>query len=147
MLFEYRNDEQCKLYQRYDDTSREYLQKFIKKYSHSAFLSLEYEQHYAIVCNENSKMIGDVSVFFTKADNCFTLGVTIAPLFQKKGYAYELLKELIFHLQECYPLVDIVALIEKDNFKSIALFKKLHFIEECYADTIQSYIFVLYAKS
>lgn len=146
-LFDYRNDDRCNLYQRYDDTSREYLQNFIQIYSNSTFLSLEEEQHYAIVCNEDHKMIGDISIFFTKADNCFTLGITIAPLFQKQGYAYELLKEVTTQLQSSYPSVDIVALIEKDNTKSISLFQKLHFIKECYADTIQSYVFTLYCKA
>lgn len=92
-------------------------------------------------------MIGDVSVFFSEADNCFTLGITIAPLFQKQGYAYELLNELIAQLQHHYPSVDIVALIEKDNAASISLFKKLNFVEECYADSIASYVFTIYGRT
>lgn len=64
LLFDYRNDRSCNLYQRYDDTSMAYLQKFIQDYSHNTFLSREEEQHYAIVCTKESKMIGDVSVFF-----------------------------------------------------------------------------------
>ena len=143
LLFDYRNDRSCNLYQRYDDTSMAYLQKFIQDYSHNTFLSREEEQHYAIVCTEESKMIGDVSVFFSEADNCFTLGITVAPFYQKQGYAYELLKELIKQMQDKYPSVDIVALIEKDNTASISLFKKLGFIEECFADSIQSYVFII----
>ena len=88
-------------------------------------------------------MIGDISVFFSEADNCFTLGITIAPAFQKQGYAYEILKEVTEQLQTAYPSVDLVALIEKNNAASISLFKKLNFIEECYADSIQSYAFTL----
>jgi RimJ/RimL family protein N-acetyltransferase len=124
-----------------------YLQKFVQDYSDSTFLSKEEEQHYAIVCNAKCEMIGDISVFFSEADNCFTLGITIAALFQKQGYAYELLKEVIAQMQNHYPSVDIVALIEKDNAKSISLFKKLNFIEECYADSIQSYVFTIYGKT
>ena len=146
-MFEYRNDSRCARYQRYEDTSMAYLQKFVQDYSHSTFLSREEEQHYAIVCSEKREMIGDISVFFSEADNCFTLGITIAPLFQKQGYAYELLKEVIAQLQDHYPSVDIVALIEKDNANSISLFKKLNFIEECYADSIQSYVFPIYGKT
>ncbi len=146
ILFDYRNDSRCNLYQRYEDTSKTYLQKFVQDYSHSTFLSKEEEQHYAIVCNENCEMIGDISMFFSEEDNCFTLGITIAPLFQKQGYAFELLSKVIAQIQNYYPSVDIVALIEKDNTKSISLFKKLNFIEECYADSIQSYVFVVYGK-
>lgn len=147
ILFNYRNDSRCNLYQRYEDTSKAYLQKFVQDYSHCTFLSKEEEQHYAIVCNATCEMVGDISVFFSEADNCFTLGITIAPLFQKQGYAYELLKEVIAQIQNHYPSVDIVALIEKDNDNSISLFKKLNFTEECYADSIQSYVFTIYGKT
>ena len=146
ILLDYRNDSRCNLYQRYEDTSKEYLQKLIQKYSHSTFLSREEEQHYAVVRIVNNEMIGDISVFFSERDNCFTLGITIAPEFQMQGYAYELLREVIAQIQSHYPSVDIVALIDKENIKSINLFKKLNFIEECYADSIQSYVFTIYGQ-
>ena len=146
-MFDYRNDTRCNLYQRYEDTSKEYLQKFIQDYVNSTFLSREEEQHYAIVCAKNSEMIGDISVFYSESDNCFTLGITIAPKFQGQGYAYEILNELVKKIQNDYPSTDIVALIEKDNSKSISLFKKLNFVEECYAESIQSYVFTIYGKA
>ena len=145
-MFDYRNNIKCNLYQRYEDTSKEYLQKFIQDYASSTFLSKEEGQHYAIVCAKNSEMIGDISVFFSESDNCFTLGITIAPLFQEQGYAYEILDGLVKKIQNDYPSIDIVALIEKDNSKSISLFKKLNFVEECYAESIQSYVFTIYGK-
>ena len=147
LLFNYRNDRRCNLYQRYENTSKAYLQKFARDYCHCTFLSREEEQHYAIVCIESSELIGDISVFFSENDHCFTLGITIAPQFQMQGYAYELLHKVIAQIQKQYPSVDIVALIEKENTKSINLFKKLHFIEECYADSIQSYVFTIYGKT
>ena len=146
-LFGYRNDSRCSRYQRYKDTSMEYLQQFVQEYSHSAFLSREEEQHYAIIWNATQEMIGDFCVFFSEADNCFTLWITLAPRFQKQGYAYELLREVTAQIQKQYPSTDIVALIEKGNAKSIALFQKLGFVEECYADSIQSYVFVIYGKA
>lgn len=147
ILFSYRNDGRCNLYQRYEDTGKAYLQGFVETYSHSTFLSMEAEQHYAIVCAETSQMVGDLSIFFSESDNCFTLGLTIAPTFQRQGYGYELLQAVISQLQERYPAVDLVALIEKGNAKSIALFKKLHFVEECYADSIASFVYVLYGNA
>ena len=146
-MFDYRNDARCSLYQRYEDTSREYLRKFIQDYADSAFLSREEEQHYAIVSSKSGEMIGDISVFFSESDNCFTLGITIAPLFQGQGFAYEILDGLVKRIQKDHPSVDIVALIEKGNAKSISLFKKLNFVEECYAESIQSYVFTIYGKA
>lgn len=147
ILFGYRNDIRCNQYQRYEDTNKAYLQKFIHDYSNSSFLSQEEEQHYAIVCRADCTMVGDLSLFFSEDDNCFTIGITIAPPFQKQGYAYELLSEVIVQIQQRYPSVDIVALIEKENIQSISLFKKLGFIEECYADSIQSYVFTIFGKT
>lgn len=146
ILFDYRNDVRCNLYQRYEDTGKEYLQRFVRDYAKSAFLSKEEEQHYAIVCNVNGEMVGDLSLFFSEKDNCFTLGITITPRFQKQGCAYELLREVIAQIHNQYPSVDLAALIEKGNTRSVALFEKLDFVEECYAESIQSYVYVLYGK-
>lgn len=144
-MFGYRNASECRQYQRYGDTGKEALEKFVQVYSQCIFLSQEPEQHYAILRSADCKMIGDLSIFFTQKDACFTLGITIAPLFQKQGYAYELLKEVTAQLRHSAPTMDIVALIEKENLPSLALFQKLGFVEECYAESIQSYVYVIYA--
>lgn len=47
-------------------------------------------------------------------------------------------------LQKQEPSLNIVALIEKENAGSIALFRKLHFVEECYAESIHSFVYVFY---
>ena len=46
-LYDYRNNDRCNKYQRYNDTSKEYLNNFIKVNKSSEFL-LEEEQHFAI---------------------------------------------------------------------------------------------------
>lgn len=142
-MFDYRNDSRCSRYQRYEDTGKAYLQKFVQDFFDSTFPSAAPEQHYAIAQNTDGVMIGDLSVFFTQKDNCFTLGITIAPAFQKQGYAYELLHTVTSRLCAQYPTVDLVALIEKENVGSIALFQKLGFAEECYAASIASYVYTL----
>lgn len=146
-LFVYRNDERCNRYQRYDDTSIAYLQRFVQTYACSHFPSREQEQHYAIVQRETGNMVGDLTVFFTEKDRCFTLGIAIAPEYQRQGYAFELLNAAVAALRKQEATIDIVALIEKENAGSIALFRKLRFIEECYAESIQSYVYVLYGTS
>lgn len=145
-LFDYRNDEYCSRYQRYDDTSIEYLSEFVKNFDSSTFLSTEEEQHYAVADISSDNIIGDISIFFSEKDNCFTLGITVSPPYQRQGYAYEVLDAVISGIFEKYPLVDIVALIEKENEKSIALFKKLGFILECYAESLKSLVFIKYGN-
>lgn len=91
-------------------------------------------------------MIGDISIFYTTKDECFTIGITISPFYQSNGYAYEILSKVIEKICEVYPSLDIVALIDKDNQKSIALFEKLNFIQESFVSTINSDIYVIYGK-
>ena len=85
ILFRFRNDTRCNLYQRYEDTSVEYLREFVRRYAHSCFLSKEEEQHYAIVRRADRETVGDLSVFYSERDDCFTLGITVAPQFQRQG--------------------------------------------------------------
>lgn len=141
VIFQYRNDPNCSKYQRYDDTSISQIKSFIEIYSTSVFGEREEEQHFAVVRTEDNTLIGDLSVFFTEKDHCFTLGITISPKYQNNGYAYELLTEVIKSLHTRYPTTELVALIEKENKKSLNLFKKLGFIEECYSDKLESYVY------
>lgn len=142
-LFICRNDPRCSRHQRYGDTGIEALQAFVRDYAHSLFPSREEEQHYAVVRTDSGEMIGDLSVFYTPADRCFTLGITIAPHCHRQGFACELLGEVIARLRAFDPAAEIVALIERDNTPSIALFRKLGFMEECWAESIQSYVYTL----
>ena len=143
ILFDYRNDSRCSRYQRYEDTDMSGLRRFVRNWSRSSFLSTEEEQHYAVERIADRVLLGDVSVFFSRSDNCFTLGITIAPRFQRQGYAFEILKEMPARIRSRYPSADLVALIEKENAASIALFRKLGFTEECWAESIRSYVYTI----
>ena len=146
MLFAYRNDERCSRYQRYEDTSLAYLKEYVQRYACCQFLSKEEEQHYAICSRDGEYLIGDLSVFYSCKDNCFTLGLTVSPDFQGMGYGYELLREVVRQLRIHHSDADLVALIEKGNGPSLSLFRKLNFVEECYADSIESYVYVNYSR-
>lgn len=141
----WRNDPQCFRYQRWEDTSPETVGDYVRSFANSKFLSMEEEQHYA-VCGEQG-IVGDLSYFYTKEDNCVTLGITIAPAWQRRGYALEILAAVIAAVQERDSKLDIVALIDRDNAPSIALFESLGFAQECYAEKIASYVYVIYGKT
>lgn len=140
----YRSDPDCARYQRWEDTSKEAVAAFVREYESSAFLSRQEEQHYAICADE--ALVGDLSYFYTEEDCCVTLGITVSPRHQRKGYAEEILKAVIEAVQRTYPDLDIVALIDKENAPSIALFESLGFCQECYAVKIQSYVYVIYGN-
>ena len=56
-----------------------------------------------------------------------------------------MLSAVIAAARERHPQMELVALIDKDNRKSLCLFEKLGFRQECYADSIASFVYVLSA--
>lgn len=146
MIFDYRNNEECFKFQRWDDCSKEAIEGYILKFGQDEFLSTKEEQHFAICRLVDQALVGELAYFYTEKDNCITLGITISYQHHKKGYAFEILTEVIHQIKEQYPTMDIVGLIEKGNVKSQKLFEKLGFVQECYAESIESYIYVIYGN-
>ena len=138
----YRNDEACRQYQRWEAFTLSDVEAFIEKFQNDVFLSDKKEQHFGIAQRDSLELIGELAYFY-KAGDCITLGITVAPRFQRNGYACEMLREVIRSVREKYPALDIVALIDKDNQQSLRLFEKLGFRQECYADSIASFVYVL----
>ena len=140
----YRNDPDCAKYQRWEDVSETAVTAFVTRFGRCTWLSKEEEQHYAIRAGQCQ--VGDLSYFYNEEDRCVTLGITIAPQHQRKGYARELLKTVVDKVRSAYPRLDIVALIDPENEASIALFEGLGFERECYAEKIASYVYVIYGE-
>ena len=138
----YRNDEACRRYQRWKAFALPEVEAFIEKYQNVVFLSDRQEQHFEIALKDGLELIGELAYFYKPGD-CITLGITVAPRFQRNGYACEMLREVIRSVRGKYPALDIVALIDKDNQKSLRLFEKLGFRQECYADSVASFVYVL----
>lgn len=140
----YRSDPDCARYQRWENTSKEAVTAFVREFERSEFLSRQEEQHYAVCAD--GMLVGDLSYFHTEEDRCVTLGITISPEHQRKGYAKELLSAVVSAVMEKYPELDIVALIDRENAPSIALFESLGFERECWAERIRSYVYVIYGN-
>ena len=94
VIYAYRNDEGCARYQRWEDTSRECVRSLIETHRQDVFLSDREEQRYGLSSPEG-KLLGDLAYFYTEADRCITLRITVAPEHQRKGYAFELLAAVI----------------------------------------------------
>lgn len=141
-LFDYRNAEACSRFQRWEDTSKEYLKTFIDRYQKDIFLSDAPQQHYAISL-KNGRLIGDIAYFYNAAEKCITLGYTISYRYHRQGFAFEILSALIPEIQRSYPDFELVALVEGENLPSIGLLQKLGFHRECYAEKIHSWIYCI----
>lgn len=141
-LFACRQNAECAKFQRWEDTSLSAIRAFIDKFRGCRFLSEQEEQHYAI-CAHDGTLVGDLSYFYTEADGCVTLGITVFPAHQRRGIAREILAAVISAVQIRYPALDLVALIDPENMVSIALFEGLGFYRECYAPSIRSFVYVI----
>lgn len=142
IIHDYRNDPDCAKYQRWEDISASSVMAFVENYADCDFLSKQEEQHYAISLNSGA-FVGDLSYFYTEADRCITLGITIAPEYQHQGIAREILEAVIKAAQQKHPMLDLVALVDPENDASIRLFEYLGFYRECYAESIRSYVYVI----
>lgn len=144
-IYDYRNNEECNKYQRWDDLTSDDIKSFILGFQDDMFLSTKEEQHFAICSKLTMTLVGELAYFYTVND-CITLGISISYQHQKNGLAFEMLTEVIRLIRANYPSMDIVGLIEKENNKSIKLFERLGFEQECYAESISSYVYVIYGN-
>ena len=142
ILFAIRSNSACAKYQRWDDTSMEAISALITAHEADLFPSYAGEQRYAVSL-PCGRCIGDLTIFYNEEDRCFTLGITIAPEQQQKGYAYEILSAVVSSLRKFSPSEELVALIHPDNTASKALFCKLGFTFECFGESIHSDIYTL----
>lgn len=141
-VYAWRNHPDCARYQRWEDTSRTEVEAYISRHLEDRFLSDQEEQHY-IIADLESVPIGEMACFYSESDNCITLGITVSNAHHRKGLAFEILEAVIARMRIEYPSLDIVGLIDPENSASIHLFEKLGFCQECYAESIASYVYTL----
>ena len=99
-------------------------------------------KHLAIASKDTNELIGDLKVFLN--DPTITLGYTISWKHHRKGYAYEMLSAVIEALHAEYPQREIICLVEPENIASVALLKKLGFLDLGYAEKISSQVYGLW---
>lgn len=142
-LFEYRNNKECGKYQEWKDTSKEYLKKLIET-NFDRDLNND-EMQFAIALKRTDKLIGDL--YISKKEKTISLGFTISPYFQRKGYIFELLTSLIPFLFQKYDDYEICCLVHPENIASKSLVDKLNFVKEEYIEKWNSYVYVKYNYS
>lgn len=142
-FYYYRNDTECSKYQHWNNTSKEYLRDFIQLQQNRTLKDGDIQL--AIALNDNNELIGDL--YIAIKGKTITLGYTISPNHQRKGYAYEILSSLIPLLLKQYNEFEIVCLVHPDNTPSIKLLEKLNFTNEGYEAQLDSLIFSITSSS
>lgn len=96
----------------------------------------------AVCIKENSKLIGDIGIHYLNDDAQVEVGYTIAPIFQRNGYATEALIAVIQYLFYRVDKHRIIASVDPRNERSIKLLEKIgmrkeaHFIKSIKADDL-----------
>lgn len=139
-LFEYRNNESCAKYQSWEDTTLCYLNTLIEDSKEKTFFDEETMQ-LAIALLSTDDLVGDMFVAFK--DKTITLGYTISPKYQRRGYAYEILRQTIDYIFDKFNGYEIACLVHPDNEASKNLLKKLEFENEGYVEKIDSIVYIL----
>ena len=145
IIHRYKNDLRCSRYQRYKDTTMKGIQKYIEVHKNDILFSYQYHQCYAIALHDN-QIIGDITIFINPMDQCVTLGCSIDYEYQRMGFAYEVLVEVVGKLQINYPKYEMVTLVLKENIASRALVEKLGYQYHKYSEKMESIIYVIEAK-
>ncbi|BCN29956.1 acetyltransferase [Anaeromicropila herbilytica] len=139
-LYKYRNNQECAKYQEWEDTSREYLTQFIED---NKLKQIEDDEiQLAIALKDTDELVGDV--YIAKKGKTITLGFTTSPTYQRKGYMYEMLHELISYLWRIYSDYEICGLVHPENDASMRLMEKLGFHKEELIEEWNSQVYVRY---
>ena len=99
------------------------LDEHIKWYNDSYFQNNKRFDFIILEKNTNNK----VGVVGFNVENNIEINYIIEENFQGRGYGFESISQLIKVIENLYPNYPIIAIIHKDNFKSIGLIKKVGF--------------------
>ena len=87
----------------------------------------------AIVENETTSVVGDCGIhFLAELPNQVELGITLAPTFQRRGYAFEALESVLDHLFHEMSKHRVIAVVDPDNRAAVNLFTELGFRQEAH---------------
>ena len=139
ILYSYRNNKNCSKYQRWENTSKEFLINFIKEERLKTISNDSLQL--AIAHKKNDDLVGDI--FIARKEKCITIGYTVDFKHHRKGYAHEIINALISYLFDNFKGYELVALVHPDNEPSKNLLEKLNFESEGYAEKLDSIVYCL----
>ena len=138
VMFDYRNDDRCARYQRGQTKDLTGIQKLVKDRSHDVITDAE-NFMVAVQRKDTGEMIGEVVVM--PNDGCFSIGYTFHYNHHRQGYAFEALSLLTDVLHTQYPEIEFISFTEPENVASMALLKKLGYLDLGYAPKVESQVF------
>jgi RimJ/RimL family protein N-acetyltransferase len=131
-LFSYRSKPEVAKFQLWQPVEINDAIRFIKKARfHTELINHQWNQ-FAICLRTNEEMIGDIGILLK--DHKAEIGFTIAPHFQRKGFAFEAVTSLIKYLFQNHIVHTIIAYTDPKNVPSLTLLKKMDFYQDSLND-------------
>jgi RimJ/RimL family protein N-acetyltransferase len=129
-FFAYRSEPAVAAMQGWMPASRAEAGAFVGSVAAVPFASRGSWSQLGIVEAGNDALIGDVGVHVDASGVVAEIGYTIAPAFQRRGYAVEALRAVLTELEEACGIRRFVARTDPRNVASIALLTRLGFTEQ-----------------
>jgi RimJ/RimL family protein N-acetyltransferase len=132
-MFAYRSDPEIMRYQGWDPESLTDVHEFIAEHRlYDAYAPGSWRQ-FAIALRPDGAMIGDCGVHVPEdKPEQAEFGITLAPAFQRRGYASEALRVLLRLVFDTLGKHRVFASVDPRNLPSIALFERAGFRKEAH---------------
>lgn len=122
---DYRNDERCNIYQSYSHFSLDELKRLFADNSKRNLY--DENANFALVRTKDNQLVGEIFASNMKSSKEYYVGFTIIPEFQRNGYAFEIVSELLVEAATKLKGYKFVCTIYEKNERSIHLVEKLEF--------------------
>ncbi|MCF0217857.1 MAG: GNAT family N-acetyltransferase [Malacoplasma sp.] len=124
-VYNYRNDFSCAQYQTYSCFTKDEITNMFAINKNCNFYSDQ--AIFAIALKESNTIIGEVYVSNKSDSKEYFIGFTIKPECQRKGYAFEIVSELLVYLATTLKDYAFYCTVFEKNIKSKNLIEKLEF--------------------
>lgn len=138
IMHDYRNSDICARYQRGQTKDYQGIAELIERRSRDE-IGVNAPFMLAAALKETDEMVGEIVVM--PNDGAISLGYTFSYRHHRRGYAYEALTALIELLHMRYPDWEFICFTDPKNEPSMALLRKLGFIDMGYLPSRDSQVF------
>lgn len=125
IVYQYRNDEQCHKYQSYSSFEKQDLLKMFKENKTKNLF--DESANFALVLKETNELVGEIFISKKNLGKEYYIGFTVIPKYQRKGYAFEIVSELLVEVAPKLHGYSFICTVYQENIKSINLIEKLEF--------------------
>lgn len=143
VMHDYRNNALCARYQRGQTKDLEGITALVERRKND-IMRVDAPFLVSVALKDTDEMVGEIVVM--PNDGAISLGYTFHYKHHRKGYAFEALSALTELLHEKYPQWEFISFTETENEASMALLRKLGYVDLGYIPSLDSQMFGKWVK-